>query len=162
MSYGLRDIDGHRVELCDECGFDGREERDLGGSFEVAFDSLRRLTAHSDSGRRPEDETWSGSEYAQHCVEVVAEILEMVDRATGRNDAVQPRSLQDASSETARRVVGLAEEEWPLLVDGWPFEVSVHGALVHLLHDLEHHVWDIRRGYAALALRDGIEVVTSR
>ncbi len=29
MSYGLRDLDGVRVELCDECGFDEREPRDL-------------------------------------------------------------------------------------------------------------------------------------
>jgi hypothetical protein len=33
MSYGLRDIDGVRVELCDECGFDGREPRDLVTAF---------------------------------------------------------------------------------------------------------------------------------
>ena len=34
--------------------------------------------------------------------------------------------------------------------------------MVHLLHDLEHHLWDVRRGYAKLGLADGIEVVTSR
>ena len=38
----------------------------------------------------------------------------------------------------------------------------MRGVAVHLLHDLEHHVWDIRRGYAKLALAHGIEVVTSR
>jgi hypothetical protein len=34
-SYGLRDIDGVRVELCDECGFDAREPRDLVTAFAV-------------------------------------------------------------------------------------------------------------------------------
>ena len=33
MSYGLRDIEGLRVELCDECGFDGREPRELLTAF---------------------------------------------------------------------------------------------------------------------------------
>jgi hypothetical protein len=37
----------------------------------------------------------------------------------------------------------------------------VRVATLHLLHDLEHHVWDVRRGYAKLALADGIEVATS-
>lgn len=130
MSYGLRDLDGQQVELCDECGFDGRDERDLARSFEAASDSLQRLAIHADAERRPEAETWSGSEYADHCVEVASETLAMVARATRH--------------------------------EGWTFELSVRGAMVHLLHDLEHHVWDIRRGYAALALRDGSEVVTSR
>jgi len=48
------------------------------------------------------------------------------------------------------------------VTDGWPIEVSVRGAATHLLHDLEHHVWDIRRGYAKLGLAHGVEVVTSR
>lgn len=63
---------------------------------------------------------------------------------------------------TAELVHDLSDAQWDAGMDGWPFEVSVRGALVHLLHDLEHHVWDVRRGYAKLALADGIEVVTSR
>lgn len=150
------------MELCDQCGFDGRDERDLVGSLEAVFGALQRLAEHPDAELRPEADTWSGSEYAQHCVEVSAEILAMVARATGRTGAVRPGSLPEASSEAVSSVTGLGDDERLLPVDGWPFEVSVDVATLHLLHDLEHHVWDIRRGYAALALRSGIEVVTSR
>ena len=66
VSYGLRDLDGERVELCDECGFDAREPRDLTASLEVAYDSLRRLVTHKDADRRRAGETWSGAEYAEH------------------------------------------------------------------------------------------------
>ena len=38
MSYGLRDLDGMRVELGDECGFDEREARDLATAFAPSQD----------------------------------------------------------------------------------------------------------------------------
>jgi hypothetical protein len=43
MTYGLRDLDGRRVELCDECGFDEREPRDLPAVFAEVYASLERL-----------------------------------------------------------------------------------------------------------------------
>ena len=69
MTYGLRDLDGRRVELCDECGFDEREPRDLPAAFAEVYASLERLHRHPEAGRRPEPETWSGKEYAEHCVD---------------------------------------------------------------------------------------------
>ena len=69
MSYGLRDIGGVRVELCDECGFDSREPRDLLAAFGGTFAALEQLRGHPDAGRRPEAETWSGTEYVEHCVD---------------------------------------------------------------------------------------------
>ena len=161
VSYGLRDLDGERVELCDECGFDAREPRDLRASLEVAYDSLRRLATHEDADRRPADEIWSGTEYGEHCVELTREIVAMVERAMGRDRSTPPRTLEEASS-VARTVASLGVDDLGAPVDAWPFEISALGALVHLLHDLEHHVWDVRRGYAALALHDGIEVITIR
>ena len=70
-------------------------------------------------------------------------------------------SLSDAAAATAALLRQLSEAQWDAATDGWPFEVSVRVATLHLLHDLEHHVWDVRRGYAKLALADGIEVATS-
>ena len=123
--------------------------------------SLAQLSRHQDAGRRPHAETWSGTEYAGHCVDVADQIVAMCNRGAGRPESMRLVSLSDAATATAELVQELSDAQWDAGTDGWPFELSVRGALVHLLHDLEHHVWDIRRGYAKLALADGIEVVTS-
>lgn len=162
MSYGLRDMDGARVELCDECGFDAREPRDLATAFAEVYAYLERLERHADAGRRPETDTWSGAEYVEHCVDVASQILAICNRGSGRPESAPLESVVEAAEATAELVHGLSDSQWDGVTDGWPFEVSVRGAMLHLLHDLEHHVWDIRRGYAKLALADGIEVVTSR
>src|SRR6478609_1579966 len=93
MSYGLRDLDGVRVELCDECGFDAREPRNLGSVLAEAFASLEQLVDHTDTSRRPQEETWSGTEYAEHCIEVAGEIVAISNRAAGRPEAAPPGSL---------------------------------------------------------------------
>lgn len=162
MSYGLRDLDGVRVELCDECGFDGREPRHLATAFAEAYASLAQLERHADAGRRPEADTWSGTEYVEHCVDVAGQIVAICDRVAGRPESAPAETVAEAAAATAELAHGLSDSQWDAVTDAWPFEVSVLGAMIHLLHDLEHHVWDIRRGYAKLALADGIEVVTSR
>ncbi len=70
-------------------------------------------------------------------------------------------SLLEAAAATDEFVDQLSDPQWDAVTDGWSFEVSVRGALAHLLHDLEHHLWDVRRGYAKLGLADGIEIATS-
>lgn len=42
----------------------------------------------------------------------------------------------------------------------YPFDVTVDWIVLHLLHDLEHHVLDVRRGYARLTLADHDEGAT--
>ena len=162
MSYGLRDFDGERVEVCDECGFDGREPRDLATALAEVYASLVQLKCHPDAHRWPEPETWSGIEYAEHCVDVADQIVAMVNRATSRPESAPLVSLSEAARSNAELIQALSDAQWEAVTDGWPFDLSVKGAIVHMLHDLEHHVWDIRRGYAKLALANGIEVVTSR
>lgn len=162
MSYGLRDLDGDRVELCDECGFDAREPRDLAAALAEVFATLGRLAGHPDAGRRPEAETWSGTEYAEHCVDVADQIVAVANRACARPESPTIGSLSEASAATVALVRELSDVDWSTVTDAWPFDVSVRGAMIHLLHDLEHHVWDVRRGYAKLALADGVVVVTSR
>ena len=160
MTYGLRDLGGVRAELCDECGFDGREARDLALAFAEVYTALEQLNGHRDAGRRPQAETWSGTEYVEHCVDVAGQIVATCNRSAGRPASPSPVSLSDVASATAALVHELSEAQWSAVTD-WPFDVTVRGATLHLLHDLEHHLLDVRRGYAKLALADGIEVVTS-
>ena len=162
VSYGLRDFDGVRVELCDECGFDSREPRNLATAFAEVYASLDHYTCHPDADRSPEADIWSGSQYAEHCVDVAGQIIAICHRAGGRPESAPLASLSEAAAATDELVAKLSDAQWEAVTDGWPIEVSVRGAMVHLLHDLEHHVWDVRRGYAKIALADGVEVVTSR
>ena len=161
MSYGLRDLAGERVELCDECGFDGREPRALKRAFAEVMGSLERLSGHPEADRRPEADTWSGREYVEHCIDVASQIVATCNEVTGRPDSTGLTSLSEVAAATVELAGGLSDDEWDVAT-GWPYDVTVRGATLHLLHDLEHHVWDVRRGYAKLALADGIEVVTSR
>ena len=162
MTYGLRDLDGVRVELCDECGFDEREPRDLATAFAEVYAWLERLLRHPDAGRRPEPDTWSGTEYVEHCVDGADQTLAICRRAIALPEAPSVVSLSEAAAATDEFVDQLSDPQWDAVTDGWSFEVPVRGALVHLLHDLEHHLWDVRRGYAKLGLADGVEIVTSR
>jgi hypothetical protein len=41
-----------------------------------------------------------------------------------------------------------------VLSGAYPFDVTVDWIVQHLLHDLEHHALDVRRGYARLAMAD--------
>ena len=161
MTYGLRDFDGVRVELCDQCGFDEREPRDLATAFAEVYASLERLQEHPEAGRRPEPETWSGAEYAEHCVDGADQTLAICRRAVELPESTSVGSLSEAAAATADLIGGLTDPQWDAVTDGWSFDVSVRGAMVHLLHDLEHHLLDVRRGYAKLGVADGIEVVTS-
>ena len=58
-------------------------------------------------------------------------------------------------------LAGLSDEDRVGVLSGqYPFDVSVDWIALHLLHDLEHHVLDVRRGYARLALADHPPVYT--
>ena len=106
MSYGLRDFDGVRIELCDECGFDEREVGPLTTAFAHVYEALQRLQRHRDAGRRPEEETWSGTESAGHCVDVADHILAICSHGAGRPESASVLSLSEAAA-AAQDATGL-------------------------------------------------------
>ena len=120
MSYGLRDIDGVRVELCDECGFDGREPRDLLTAFAGTYASLEQLAGHPDADRRPEADTWSGREYVEHCVDGADQTVALCIRAAGRPGSEPLVSLSEAAAGTAALVDQLTDAQWDAPTDAWP------------------------------------------
>ena len=156
MSYGWRTVGPDLVELCDECGFDAREcSADETPALLDVCELLAGLLDHPSAERRPDEETWSAQEYADHCVEVTEGLLAYVGRVLGRP---VPSGLSDldACARACRDVVPTlsVEDRGRELVDEYPFPVTVEWIVRHLLHDLEHHVLDLRRGYARIALAD--------
>ena len=93
-------MDGVRVELCDECGFDERAVGDLTTAFAEVYGSLQQLERHPDAGRRPEDETWSGTEYVEHCVDGTDQTLAICNRGVGRPGSGSVASLSEAAAAT--------------------------------------------------------------
>ncbi len=98
MTYGVRDFGGRRIELCDECGFDGRNARAEREDIRAAFAALQQLTTHTDAGRRPAPQTWSAIEYVAHSVEVTRILIQMASMALGRDEPAAPGDLQDAGA----------------------------------------------------------------
>ena len=162
MTYGVRDFGGRRIELCDECGFDGRDVRAERDGIRAAFAALRQLTTQTDAGRRPVSQTWSAVEYAAHSVEVTGTLIQMALMALGRDESAAPGDLQDAAAAAIAFADSLSARDRTVQVPGFPFDITVAGIVTHLLHDVEHHVLDVRKGLASLALAEGAEVHTVR
>ena len=162
MTYGVRDFGGRRVELCDECGFDGRDARAERDDIRAAFAALQRLTTHSDAGRRPAPGAWSAVEYAAHSVEVTGTLIQTASMALGRDEPAAPGDLQDAAMAAIAFAGSLSAGDREVQVPGFPFDITVAGIVTHLLHDVEHHVLDVRKGLTSLALAEGGEVHTVR
>jgi len=150
------------VELCDECGFDAREftgNRDDQHRLVVAYADLERLLDHSDADRRPAADTWSAREYVDHCVDVAEVILGWVADLTDGGAREELSDLAACRRAVAFLVSPLTEaQRATVLHDQYQQSVTVEWLLRHLLHDTEHHVLDVRRGYASLAMADHPEI----
>lgn len=143
------------VELCDECGFDARRVIDEESELITALEELAGLLDHPDAHRRPAPETWSAQEYVDHLLQVTEALLaDIADIA----DIHPPPAVTDLAS-AARAVSGLvprldAAARMAVLHGTYSQPVTVQWIVRHLLHDTQHHVLDLRRGYARLALAD--------
>lgn len=155
MTYGGRVWNGSEIEICDECGFDTRSVSSEGDAFAAVYGALAALVNDAErNDRRPEPETFSANEYLAHCLEVTEGLLGYIAEARGLLTP-QVASLTQAVEEVDRLLAGLTPDERGLILSGkYPEPVSVDWMLTHLLHDMSHHVLDIRRGKARLALND--------
>lgn len=155
MSYGWRTTETGVVELCDECGFDARDVVDQTAGLHAAIADLQRLSMLPHAERRPEPDTYSAREYAEHGREVTMAILGYVAQVTGRPLARDAASVGECANVLDDVLEELAPQERDLtLSDVYPSDVSVDWLLAHLHHDLEHHVLDVRRGLARIAMSD--------
>ncbi|PUA79876.1 DinB family protein [Nocardioides currus] len=155
MTYTWHDIDGRTVEICDECGFDAREltgNDDEQRRLDGAYAELERLLDHPDADRRPAPETWSAREYVEHCLDVATVMLGWVADLTGSESQGELTDLAACRRTVAALVPPLTDDQRAVVQHGeYAQPVTVEWLLDHLLHDTEHHVLDLRRGYASLA-----------
>ena len=161
MSYGWRTIAAGMVELCDECGYDSRLVDDPTADVASAIAALDSLACSVDAARRPDPNTFSATEYAAHSVETTMELLGYIARVTGRQLPGPAEDLPTCATVASEVLAGLSEDDRAGVLSGqYPFDVTVDWIARHLLHDLEHHVLDVRRGYARLAMADHPAVYT--
>lgn len=158
MTYGWRESPGAPlggVELCDQCGFDARTVTDEPAELDQVFVQLARLLDHPYRGRRPEPDTFSADEYVDHCVEVARTLLRMITDVTELEPLDDIADLASARAAATQVLTALSEDLRDVRHTGaYSRDVSAGWIARHLLHDLVHHVLDIRRGYAMLALAE--------
>ncbi len=161
------------MDACRECGFEYRvEEARVAG--DAIVDEAAQLadvvtSAATDARERREPDTWSPLEYACHVRDVLLVQRERVllarrrDRpsleAMGRDERVDhdgyaeqrpedvARQLHDAARLFANVLSRLGDEDWErVVVYGYPApaERSLRWVAVHTLHEVHHHLLDVR------------------
>lgn len=154
---------------CPECGLDaGAVDRaDLGALLRDNADAWQRVLATPEASRRPEPTVWSPTEYAAHVRDVhrmfsgrVALMLTEDDptfenwdqdetAVAERYDLQRPEQvapeLLAAAEAVAASYDGVAGEAWDrrgTRSNGRVFTVETLGR--YHLHDVVHHLWDVR------------------
>lgn len=163
MSYGWRRDAGIIAEVCDECGFDSRRVHDLAEALRSALKMVGELQDDPEAERKPAPGTWSATEYSAHAVHVVAETVFEVRDAAGLRAVAEPTDVKNAIAAVDAAFRELTGSRLDEITVEAPFAtLSLRGNLLHALHDVEHHVLDIRRGYAGFALARGDDLHTAQ
>jgi hypothetical protein len=162
------------VERCQQCGF----EYDLTQAPRAILEGVAEFAVMLDSAAadlrtRRQPETWSPLEYGCHLRDVLLVQRERVltarrmDRPSfrpmGREERVEhdgyaeqeprdvARQLADAAHLFANVLSRLDPEEWERSVMynyPRPFERSLRWVAVHTVHEVRHHLLDVRRQLA--------------
>jgi hypothetical protein len=153
MAYGLRRWNDQVIEICDQCGFDTRLVSNLSVAMSAGFDAMAELQLSPQATERPEQDVWSAVEYAEHVVSGSERVVALVHAAVGRPSPATVSHVASAKAITIAclRSISEADRDIPCPFEGAP--TTVEGLLLHLLHDIEHHVLDVRRGLAKLTIR---------
>ena len=154
---------------CPECGFDATAvpPEQVSGRLRANAAAWQDVLRRPDAAARPKPEVWSPLEYACHVRDVHKLYLHRLDRMLTEDDplydnwdqdatAVESRyaeqsppavaaELADAASALAGRfdtVSGSAWQRTGRRSDGASFTIDAFSR--YLLHDVEHHLWDVR------------------
>jgi hypothetical protein len=160
---------------CPECGYDADDysDADIAGAILANSRSWPGVLARADVRIRPNDSTWSALEYAAHVRDVLRVYLERIRLMLDTDDPLYPNWDQDAtaiadhyneqdplevSGELTDAAAALAVVFETVgsdghLAAGWArvgrrsdgARFTVSSISRYLLHDLEHHRWDVGR-----------------
>lgn len=155
--------------VCPDCGFDTAavDRADLAGRIDATSRAWAEVLARGDARVRPDDATWSPLEYACHVRDVhrvyTGRVHRMlteddphydnwdqdvtaVDARYGEQDpAVVAAEVAAAGAELGTLFAGVTGEGWERTgnrSDGARF--TVDSISRYYLHDIEHHLWDVR------------------
>ena len=147
---------------CPECGYDASTVTDIPGRLRANVKTWRVVVSDN---ARPNDSTWSPLEYACHVRDVYRLYAHRLDLMLTQDDPLYPNWDQDASShgyaqenpdtvaaeleQAGEQIAAMFDrvtpEQWQRTgrrSDGARFTVDTFAR--YLLHDVEHHVWDVR------------------
>ena len=163
------------IERCAECGFDSEEWTDktaIAAVTDLPARWRRAIEGLDDDlmQRRPIARMWSIGEYTDHVRETTFGMRFILDIAVddpgtdlGRppeprfDDEPRPIDVGAALTAFEHETVALAERLREIPVESWTSTVIIgnnhvdaHWIVRHALHDVTHHLGDIRRLRAAL------------
>ncbi len=154
---------------CPECGLVASEvgRADVAARLRAGAQSWAQVLTRADVGQRPRADVWSPLEYACHVRDVYALYDERLRLMLELDDPLYPNWDQDATAVEQRygdqdpaevahelhacgqrladRFAGLSDAQWERTgrrSDGAAFTVTSFAR--YLLHDVEHHLWDVR------------------
>ncbi len=157
------------TRTCPECGFDAAaiERVAIPALIRDAVSRFPDVLARADATERPSAQTWSALEYACHVRDVCRVFTERVELIQGEDHPHFPNWDQDATAleqhyaaqdpqvvsvelaasgeAAAVAFTHVRNDEWEragLRSNGSEFTVESLGR--YFLHDLFHHVWDIK------------------
>jgi len=153
---------------CPECGVDASAvaATDVADRLRAATSRWTEVLTREDIARRPAPDRWSPLEYACHVRDVYSLYLERLDLMLREDDpmfanwdqdvtAIEKRydeqdpalvspELEAAGSALADRFESVSDEAWQRRgrrSDGASFTIDTFSR--YLLHDIEHHLWDV-------------------
>jgi hypothetical protein len=160
---------------CDECGFDSRSfpRAEIAARCREAAAPWPAFLADPLARVRPQDDRWSALEYGCHVRDVYRRgsyrLARMLDEdgpvfenwdqdetaVSERYDLQDPATvaaeLHGAADDLADLYDTVADDQWArpgTRSDGSLFTIDSFGR--YFLHDLVHHIVDVRQGFAAL------------
>jgi hypothetical protein len=163
-------------EVCTECGFDVRNfpREQVGDMIRNNASSWEPVLRHPKVRRRPSDDTWSALEYACHVRDVFRVYDERLKSMLEEEDAhfenwdqdahavenhyesadpeVVLKEIAEAAEALAARFDTVEGDRWERTgkrSDGASFTTESFAR--YLIHDPVHHLYDVDRGFVALA-----------
>ncbi|MGO1403012.1 MAG: DinB family protein [Flaviflexus sp.] len=152
---------------CPECGYAPHDPRDTAERLRAMPERWEKVLNRKDATERPGEDVWSPVEYARHCLDLLRvlnrRVTSMLNEENpqledfdGEAEAVNERfweadpervstDIADAVREVAATYDRIGEGEWGrtgVRSDGKLF--TILGMSRYLLHDLEHHLVDVR------------------